>query len=111
MWSPDPATIVTAAQRAAEAQVAQVEVYRLAIQNHVDETARARRYDSGVSFASYVASTDPVWAAEAQAFVAWRDAVWLYAYAELDKVMEGEREAPSVEGFIGELPAIEWPAD
>lgn len=40
--------------------------------------------------------------------VAWRDAVWLYAYAELDKVMASEREQPSVDEFIGELPVIEW---
>lgn len=43
------------------------------------------------------------------AFVAWRDAVWTYAYAELDKVLAAEREQPSVEAFIGELPVIAWP--
>ncbi|MEO4000302.1 hypothetical protein [Mesorhizobium sp. CAU 1732] len=108
MWSPDPETIVTAAQRQAEAQAATIEAFRSAIQSHVDEAARSRRYDSGFALASYVASTNPEWAAEAQVFVAWRDAVWLYAYAELDKVMAGEREAPTVAGFITELPAIEW---
>lgn len=41
-------------------------------------------------------------------FVAWRDAVWLYAYVERDRVMAGEREQPTVEEFIGELPVIEW---
>ena len=82
--------------------------YRFAIQRHVDAQAQSRRYDSGNSLASYVASTNEIWAAEAQVFVAWRDAVWLYAYAELEKVMAGEREQPSVEEFIGELPPIEW---
>lgn len=84
--------------------------YRLAIQHHVDEAARSRRYDSGNSLASYVTSTNEAWAAEAQAFVAWRDAVWQHAYAELDKVVAGEREQPGVDDFIGELPVIEWPA-
>lgn len=83
--------------------------FRLAIQGHVDGTARSRNYDSGTSLASYVASTNPAWAAEAQAFVAWRDAVWTYAYAELDKVTSGQREAPEVEDFVAELPEMVWP--
>lgn len=85
-----------------------IDDFRLAIQGHVDAIARGRNYDSGNSLASYVASTNAVWAAEAQAFVVWRDAVWLYAYSELDKVQTGAREVPTVEAFIGELPAIEW---
>lgn len=111
MWTPEPEIIVTAAQRAAEAQAALVETFRVAIQAHVDETARGRSYDSGNSLASYVASTNAAWAAEAQIFVAWRDAVWIYAYAELDKVMSGDRTIPTVEAFIGELPVIEWPEE
>ena len=83
--------------------------YRLAIQNLIDSHAQSRRYDNGNSLATYVSSTIPQWAAEATAFVAWRDAVWAYAYAELDKVLAGEREQPSVEDFIGELPQIVWP--
>lgn len=73
------------------------------------KAATARRYDGGVSLASYVASGNPAWAAEAQAFVAWRDAVWAYAYAELDKVQAGQREQPGVEAFLADLPQIEWP--
>ena len=82
--------------------------YRRAIQLHVDATAQSRRYDNGNSLASYKDSTIPQWSDEAVAFIAWRDQVWLYAYAELDKVMAGEREQPSVEEFIGELPKMEW---
>ena len=108
MWTPEPEMIVTAAQKAEEAQVASVESFRSAIQSHVDATARSRNYDGGNALASYVASTNPQWAAEAQAFVAWRDAVWLYAYGELDKVIAGEREQPNVEHFIDELPPIDW---
>lgn len=36
--------------------------------------------------------------------------MWIYAYAELDRVTLGEREVPTVEEFIAELPVIEWPA-
>ncbi|MCP4560058.1 MAG: hypothetical protein GY873_07930 [Bosea sp.] len=63
-----------------------VDDYRRAIQALIDSQAPGRSYDSGLTCASYVGSTNPVWTAEAQAFVAWRDAVWVYAYAELAKV-------------------------
>jgi hypothetical protein len=43
------------------------------------------------------------------AFIAWRDEVWGYAYAELAKVMAGERERPTVEELIGELEPLDWP--
>jgi len=84
--------------------------YRSAIQAHVDATARARDYDSGVSCASWVASTNPAWSAEAQAFVAWRDAVWAYAYTELAKVEAGQRTQPTIDALLVELPAMAWPA-
>ncbi len=108
MWRPDPAIIITAEHKAAEAQAALIEAFRIAIQGYVDVIAMSRRYDSGTSLASYVVSTNPKWAAEATAYVAWRDAVWEHAYAELDKVLAGERLQPSIEDFIGELPAITW---
>lgn len=83
--------------------------FRYIIQALVDETANERQYDSGVTLASYVNSTIPQWAAEAQAFVAWRDAVWLHALTELDKVQSGARSQPTIEDFIAELPTLEWP--
>ena len=104
----DLSQLVTAEMKAAQARASLIEQFRSAIQSHVDATAASRRYDNGVSLASYVASGNPEWASEAQAFVAWRDAVWVYAYAELDRVLDGEREQPSVEAFIAELPMIQW---
>ncbi|WP_421565760.1 hypothetical protein [Ochrobactrum sp. EDr1-4] len=88
-----------------------VDVYRLEIQAMIDAKASERQYDSGATLASYVNSTIPEWATEAQAFVAWRDAVWLCALAELDKVQKGEREQPSVADFLAELPVFEWPSE
>lgn len=87
-----------------------VDAYRAAIQSLVDQTAQSRKYDSGNSLASYAASTNQEWSAEAQAFIAWRDQVWAYAYAELDRVQSGAREQPTVEQLLGELEPIEWPA-
>lgn len=87
-----------------------VEDYKAAIVAHLDATAVSRLYDNAVSISTYVTSTNPQWAAEAAVFVAWRDVVWAYAYAELDKVMTGQREQPSVAELLDELPAIVWSA-
>lgn len=83
--------------------------YENAIQNLVDNTARERQFRDGVTLASYIGSTKPKWAAEAQAFVAWRDNVWFYAYGELAKVQTGQREQPTVEEFLTEIGPIAWP--
>jgi len=83
--------------------------YENAIQNLVDSTARERQFRDGVTLASYTASTKPKWAAEAQAFVAWRDNVWFYAYGELAKVQAGQRPQPNIEQFLGEIAPIAWP--
>ncbi len=83
--------------------------YENAIQNLVDDTARERQFRDGVTLASYTASTKPKWAAEAQAFVAWRDNVWFYAYGELAKVQAGQRPQPTVEQFLTEIAPIAWP--
>lgn len=52
-----------------------------AVTERVESEARARGYDSAAQLASYVASTVPGWAAEALAFVAWRDACWQAVFA------------------------------
>lgn len=86
-----------------------IEDYQKAIRSIINNTAKSRQYDNAVSCASYVNSTNHIWAAEAQAFVSWRDQVWEYVFFELEKVRLGQRNQPSIEDFIKELPAIEWP--
>lgn len=83
--------------------------YRRAVQAHIDAKAQERQYDSGLSVATYATSAVERWAQEAAAFVAWRDSVWVYALAELDKVHAAEREPPGAEAFIAELPPLVWP--
>lgn len=83
--------------------------YENAIQNLVDSTARDRQFRDGVTLASYIGSTIQTWAAEAHAFVAWRDNVWLYAYGEMAKVQAGQRDQPTVEQFLAEIAPIAWP--
>jgi hypothetical protein len=93
-----------------KAAAAYQQVFAAAIDRHIDKTAKARDYDSGESLAGYVNSTIPAWAAEAQAFVTWRDAVWVYAYQELASVTQGQRTQPAVAEFIAKLPQITWPS-
>jgi hypothetical protein len=83
--------------------------YVAAITAHIEATARSRHYDSAVSMATYVTSATPAWAAEAQAFVTWRDSVWVYVYTKLALVEAEARTQPTVAGLVEELPAIEWP--
>ena len=83
---------------------------RKLVENHVDEVARTRRYTDAVSCASYVASTNATWSAEASAFVAWRDAVWAQVYSLEDKALAGEiGTVPTADELIAGLPEIAWP--
>lgn len=109
MWTPDPAVIVTAEQKAEQAAADSLLAFERAIQAQIDAVARARGYHDGAHAASYVVSTNPTWAVEATAFVAWRDAVWAYAYFQLANVQNGEREQPTVAELVSELPDIQWP--
>lgn len=83
--------------------------YRVAIQYRIDATASEKQYENGVACASYAVSTIPDWATQAQAFVAWRDAVWAYAFGEMGKIEGGTRPQPTVDELISELPVMEWP--
>nr|WP_321482620.1 hypothetical protein [uncultured Cohaesibacter sp.] len=92
------------------ASVPTQEDYTKAIQALLEKTALSRRYEQGATaFATYVNSKDTEWVAEAQAFVAWRDTVWRYAYQQLDAVLAGEREQPTIEELLAELPEPNWP--
>lgn len=86
-----------------------VKDYQTAIQSLIDETAASKQFNDGVTLASYKDSTVAEWAAQSAAFIAWRDAVWIYCYAELAKVQAGARPQPTLEGFLAELPTIGWP--
>ena len=83
--------------------------YSAAIDAAVEAVARGRGYNGAAHMASYVASTVPKWAAEAEAFVAWRDAVWVWALGELERVQAGEIAAPTIDDLIAAMPAIQWP--
>jgi hypothetical protein len=78
------------------------------IQGHLDATAQTRGYDHILSLCSYATSLDPVFAAEGQAGVEWRDAVWRHGYQVLADVEGGTRGIPLMGELIAELPEIGW---
>jgi hypothetical protein len=83
--------------------------YQSAVQSHVDQMARSQQFNDGVTLASYKDSTNALWAAQAAAFIAWRDQVWAYSYEQLAAVQAAIRPQPSIQELIAELPAISWP--
>jgi hypothetical protein len=83
--------------------------YQAAVEVHVAAVAASRGYRSPESCASYAVSTVSAWAAEAAAFIAWRDQVWIKVHETLAAV-QGGAPAPTVAGLIAGLPAMVWPA-
>jgi hypothetical protein len=78
-----------------------------AIKKQLNDVAIARSYESEYSIASYVNSTNLDWKADAETYIAWRDAVWAYGYAELAAI-EGGAPVPTIENFIAAAPQIQW---
>jgi hypothetical protein len=77
-----------------------------AVQDQLDFVARSWQYLSILSATTYAASTVPKFKAEALALIAWRDAVWVYAYTTLASIQDGSLPMPSsTADFIATLPA------
>ena len=84
-------------------------MFTAAIQEYMDSFFRQRNYDGVLSAATYATSTNAKFAAEGQYAVEMRDAIWAKGYAIMDAVLAGEREIPSIEEVLSELPALVWP--
>lgn len=89
---------------------ARLQVYTDAIQAQLDNFARTRGYNSILAACSYVTSTVPRFMTEAYYCVGLRDQTWIQCYAILDAVQAGEREVPSLDELLAELPVPQWPA-
>lgn len=98
------------AAQVAAAQAAVMAEFELAIQGKLDAAAIVARYDSIATAVSYAEEPAvPKFQKDGIAFRAWRSLVWAYAYEQLALVLAGEREQPTVEEFLAELPALELP--
>jgi len=107
----DTSKLIISAHKQAQAQVALIGTFEQAIQAHLDTAARGRGYDSISTAVSYAEEPAvPKFQSDGMAFRAWRSLVWQYAYQELAKVKAGEREIPSLDVFLAELPALSLPS-
>ena len=73
----------------------------------IDDQARLAGYKDAAYMASYYNSTNAEHAAEAQAFVAWRDGIWQQCLAILAAVQAGTRPVPTAAALLSELPPFE----
>ena len=80
-----------------------------AVDNYTNTVAVARGYTSIVSACSYIASGNAAWKADAQAAIAWRDAVWAYVYQLQADVVAGTATVPEIPDLLAALPKIGWP--
>lgn len=84
--------------------------YKAAFDAHLDAVAQERQYDNRLSIPTYAGSSNAAWAAEAQAYIVWRDLALAYMFQKLTAVEVGEIAAPSVPEFIAGIDPIVWPA-
>lgn len=82
--------------------------YTTRLDAHIDSVAKARRYDSRVTCAMRAGFPGP-WQEEAKAFGTWMDTCYTRAYAIMLEVEAGNRELPTFEQLLAELPAMIWP--
>lgn len=88
----------------------QTEMFKFAIQKHMDDAARATGYDDIKTAVTYADEPSvPKFQNEGRAFRSWRSQCWSYGYQEMDKVLGGTRPMPTVEQMISELPALVLP--
>lgn len=82
---------------------------KIFIQNLLDTTAQSKTYNDSLHCVSYGLSTNVVWKAEAEAFIAWRDDVYETALTILDGIENNNDPIPTEQEFLNALPTIVWP--
>lgn len=51
------------------------------------------------------------YAADAEAFTAWRDPLWVFAFETLAAVQSGQMAQPTISELIAMLPQPPWPVE
>lgn len=75
-----------------------------AVQVHLDSKAQLLGYDNIFTACTYANSTNPKFKDEGNTLLAWRDNVWVHCYQVLNDVENGNRDIPTAEQLINELP-------
>ena len=79
------------------------------VSNLLNSTAQSKQYDSSISICTYADSTNTQWKAEADAFIAWRDALFAYVINLQTQVLSNAIPIPTMDEFVAGLPVITWP--
>lgn len=86
------------------------DVVRERITQWLDRVVQAKGYDNIVSCTSYANSTDPTFRAEAQAAIAWRDAVYRRSYEILANIPDGVTTPDQVMALLPQPAEYGWTA-
>ena len=78
-----------------------------AVDNYMDNKARAKGFRDRHSFALRAGITGSSWHDQAQVFGAWMDSVNDYCWQALKDCGEGKRTVPTVDELLAELPVLE----
>lgn len=79
------------------------------VQNWMDSKVQERNYDNvHTCVGTYLYSPVDKFRLEAEAVRDWVSYVWQACYAILAQVEAGERDIPTLEEVIAELPVLEW---
>lgn len=80
------------------------------LQSWLDGIAQQNGYDSALSCISYVGSSVSQWDTDARAMLAYRDALWVWAYQQqiaLNAMTETQLEGLTAESIIAQAPKAE----
>ena len=84
-----------------------LKLFQTAVQQSLDDRAKLAGYDGILSAITYADEPSvPKFQAEGLAFRAWRSVVWAACYDILASVQAGEREEPTLDALLVELPAF-----
>lgn len=97
----------TQEQKTLEAQTALVKQLESAVDQHIDSICKTKGYDNANSISKYMARPSSAWYAECIALGDWIDACWLHCHSVLNDVSSGNRNVPTVEELVAELPVFE----
>ena len=92
-------------QEAINQRIAEI---KLAVQNTLDLKAKEKDYDTAVSLASYVTSTDDEFHEQANRFIAWRDQCWRKCFEVIGLFNNGDIPMPTVGEVLRQLPTLDW---
>lgn len=78
------------------------------VDRYMDKTVQERGYDNIAKCVTYEGDIDPIFNAEGTAAKQWRSRVYRKCYSILAEIEAGEREIPTKEELLAELPKLDW---